>query len=384
MPRQSRRSSSATAAAKNQAAMTRPMSLWPDQLQPLDSINAAFAMTAFDPLQAQSARRRELLEGRMALCQPGLSLRLVLAVQLAVGLGVMPQASGPADMLMRLAGPAVAALGGSLLWIALVCALRPLLGRGSVATARANVWALGGVAGLAGWSLWWLLGLGQGGLWSAPVAGLTGLVMAAAAWGWLGLRARAAQPVQAHARLAELQSRIRPHFLFNALNTALALVQVDPGRAEAVLEDLATLFRAALAETGASVSLDEELDLAQRYLAIEKIRFAHRLDLTWDLDPQAQHARLPPLVLQPLVENAVRHGVEPSAGGGMVLVRTRVQRGLVELDVINSLPDEPSEPGVGMALANVRERLRLLHDVAGDLRTWVDDGQFHARITVPL
>jgi two-component system sensor histidine kinase AlgZ len=191
-------------------------------------------------------------------------------------------------------------------------------------------------------------------------------------------------PVEAGARLAELQSRIRPHFLFNALNTALALVQIDPQRAETVLEDLAQLFRAALAETGAAVSLDEEIDLAQRYLAIEKLRFGDRMQIAWDLDPAAGSARVPPLVLQPLVENAVRHGIEPSLGGGRIQVRTRARRGMVELVVTNTLPEEPGPKGTGIALANVRERLRLLHDVAARFETGVVDGLFHARIDIPL
>jgi two-component system sensor histidine kinase AlgZ len=102
---------------------------------------------------------------------------------------------------------------------------------------------------------------------------LAGVACAALLWAWLDLRSRMWHPANAAARLAELQSRIRPHFLFNALNTALALVRVDPARAEAVLEDLAELFRVALAEAGASVSLEEEIDLARRYLAIEEVRF---------------------------------------------------------------------------------------------------------------
>jgi two-component system sensor histidine kinase AlgZ len=201
---------------------------------------------------------------------------------------------------------------------------------------------------------------------------------------WLRLRAQALLPAETTARLAELQSRIRPHFLFNALNTALALVQVDPRRAETVLEDLAELFRVALAETGSAVTLDEEIDLAQRYLAIEQLRFGERLQVVWDLDPAAARAPVPPLVLQPLVENAVRHGVEPSVLGGRILVRTRVQRGMAEVTVINTLPDEPGRPGSGIALANVAERLRLLHDVAASLHTGVEDGRFRASIVVPM
>jgi two-component system sensor histidine kinase AlgZ len=360
------------------------MSLWPEQPAPLDSAQAGFVMTAFDPQQAEHQRQREQLVQRLMVCQPALTLRWVAALQLAVGLGVMLPAQGWRDGLMRWPGPALAALGASLLWLALVCALRERLAGWPVPRVRRLLVAIGAAAALAGWALMLPLGLAAPSAWQAGLTALCGAWLAAVVWSWMGLREAAARPVEANARLAELQSRIRPHFLFNALNTALALVQVDPMRAEAVLEDLSALFRVALAETGSSVSLDDELDLAQRYLAIEKIRFAHRLQLSWDLDPAASAARLPPLVLQPLVENAVRHGVEPAPGGGGVLVRTRAQRGMAELEVVNTLPEEPGEPGLGMALANVRERLRLLHDVAAELHTWVEDGRHHARITVPL
>ena len=145
------------------------------------------------------------------------------------------------------------------------------------------------------------------------------MAFASLVWVWLDQRARSARPADASARLAELQSRIRPHFLFNALNTAVALVQIDPERAESVLEDLSQLFRVALAEVGASVTLAEEIDLAQRYLAIEQVRFGDRLAVSWEVDAAASSARVPPLVLQPLVENAVRHGIETSLRGGTVL-----------------------------------------------------------------
>jgi two-component system, LytTR family, sensor histidine kinase AlgZ len=212
-------------------------------------------------------------------------------------------------------------------------------------------------------------------------------------WSWLDVRARLWQPAYANARLAELQSRIRPHFLFNALNTAIALVRVDPGRAEAVLEDLAELFRVALADASASVSLAEEIELARRYLAIEQVRFGSRLTVLWRIDPRATTARVPPLMLQPLVENAVRHGIEPLAGGGWVRVQATLQRGQVEVMVSNSIGEEAAVPGNGMALHNLRERLRLLHDVAAQCDVWRDEERgaeggapvpvFRARVILP-
>jgi two-component system sensor histidine kinase AlgZ len=194
-------------------------------------------------------------------------------------------------------------------------------------------------------------------------------------------------PSDARARLAELQSRIRPHFLFNTLNTAVSLVRTDPARAEGVLEDLADLFRVALIDTGGAsgaVTLGSELDLARRYLAIESLRFGDRLRLEWQLDPAADAARLPPLVLQPLLENAVRHGVEPAEAGGMVRVRTRVRLGRAEITIDNSVGTAASRPGHGLALANVRERLRLLHDLDAQFDVYQGDGRYRVRLVVPI
>ena len=135
---------------------------------------------------------------------------------------------------------------------------------------------------------------------------------------------------------------VRPHFLFNTLNTALTLVRLDPAKAEGVLEDLAELFRVAIGDTAESVSLAEEVELAQRYLDIEQIRFGSRLHVSWELDPEAGSARVPPLLLQPLVENAVRHGVEPSPEGGVIRIRTKVKVGRAVLSIANSVPKEAS------------------------------------------
>jgi two-component system sensor histidine kinase AlgZ len=198
------------------------------------------------------------------------------------------------------------------------------------------------------------------------------------------MRAKAKLPADTTARLAELQSRIRPHFLFNTLNTALSLVRRDPARAEGVLEDLAELFRVALTDSGESVSLHEEVELAQRYLAIEQVRFGERLKVSWELDDDAGTARVPPLLLQPLVENAVRHGVEPAPDGGIIRVRTRVKMGRAVVSIANTVPAGPSRPGNGIALGNVRERLRLMHDVAAQFETRLDGDLFRVQIVVPL
>src|SRR5439155_19099048 len=159
-------------------------------------------------------------------------------------------------------------------------------------------------------------------------------------------------PAPSCSRLSELQSRIRPHFLFNTLNSAIALVRAEPAKAETVLEDLAELFRHALADPAESVTLGQEIVLAQRYLAIEQVRFGERLQVQWSLDANASQAKLPPLLLQPLVENAVKHGVEPSASGAQLKISTLRRGSMVVVKVTNSTPAGVGERGHGLALAN--------------------------------
>jgi two-component system sensor histidine kinase AlgZ len=190
-------------------------------------------------------------------------------------------------------------------------------------------------------------------------------------------------PADATARLAELQARIRPHFLFNTLNSAVALVREDPARAEAILEDLSDLFRHALMELGESVTLAEEVALARRYLDIEQVRFGQRLQVEWSVDPSAGQARVPPLMLQPLVENAVKHGVEPSVRGAEVRISTQRRGGTVVIKVTNTVPAGQGRAGQGLAQANVRDRLRLLHDVRGQFQAALKDGVYQVRMEVP-
>jgi len=367
------------------AADTRPASVWPASTRPADLHASSFAPTHFDPLLEQKARDGVRAAVALDVCHPMLALRVMLGVQLVLALGALVSAEGLGDWLTRQSGAMYVGVAGTLLWLVTVCALKSALARRSAAARLGSLLGLGAASALiAWWPLWWL-GLADTGqglrLLGVP---LVGAALSGVAWAWLDLRARLWQPMDASVRLAELQSRIRPHFLFNALNTALALVRVDPARAEGVLEDLAQLFRVALADAGESVSLDEEIDLAQRYLAIEQIRYGNRLQVSWDIDARVGRARVPPLVLQPLVENAVRHGVEPSVHGARIWVQAELRRGQAVVLVSNTVPEAPSAPGHGMALRNVRERLRLLHDVAGQCDVWREGELFRARIIVPL
>ena len=347
--------------------------------------STGFGATMFDLVAELPARRRGP-ESPFDVCHVGVVLRAVLFVHGAVAIAMVFIATTPAVWLALVGAGASVARPAVLVWLVVVCALKRPLAAAPVAAQWTAVVALGAITGFGAARLLSvlfyeaaatnaLLGIGPA---------LAGAAMATVIFQWLSLRALATLPAETTARLAELQSRIRPHFLFNTLNTALTLVRLDPARAEGVLEDLAELFRVAISESDESVTLGAEVDLAQRYLDIEQIRFGSRLHVTWELDPEAASARLPPLLLQPLVENAVRHGVEPSAEGGVIRIRTKVKLGRAVLSIANSVPKEPSRPGHGMALKNVRERLRLMHDVAAQFEARQDKDVFRVQIVVPL
>ena len=132
---------------------------------------------------------------------------------------------------------------------------------------------------------------------------------------------------EARAQATALQARIRPHFLFNSMNTIANLTRADPALAEQVVEDLSDLFRASLADEDRRSTLGDELEMARGYLRIEAQRLGERLRVHWDLpDDLPLHAHMPPLLLQPLLENAVYHGIEPAIDGGEILVSVRAPR----------------------------------------------------------
>ena len=348
--------------------------------RPVDTQTSIFGSTVLNEFAGTRAATSVLFDA----CHAGVVLRALLFVHAVVAVGALFVAGTVAAWSSVFASGSAMALPGVLLWLVLTCASKRVLARTSAIVAAVVVGALGALCGVAGWSLPFLAGAdGQEAVrWFAPA--LAGAGMAAVVYHWLRLRAMAQVPADTTAQLAELQSRIRPHFLFNTLNTALSLVRFDPARAEGVLEDLAELFRVALTETGQAVSLNEEVELARRYLAIEQIRFGDRLRIEWELDAAAGSARVPPLMLQPLVENAVRHGVEPAVDSGTVRIRTQVRRGRAVVSIANTVPEGSSNPGHGIALANVRERLRLMHDVAAQFDAALDGKVFRVKIVVPL
>jgi two-component system sensor histidine kinase AlgZ len=221
----------------------------------------------------------------------------------------------------------------------------------------------------------------------------TKAALAAAALGlvfqhYFELRMRAYSPAIVEARLQALQARIRPHFLFNSLNAVLSLIRSEPRRAESTLEDLAELFRVLMSDPRSMTTLDEELRLCKQYLSIEHVRLGDRLQVEWEIDnigdEVLHNARVPVLLVQPLLENAVHYGVEPATEPVMVQVRVGRVLDALQVTVINPYHgDMPALAGNKIALRNIRERLELLYDLEAQLTTTIVQDRFEARLRFP-
>lgn len=215
-------------------------------------------------------------------------------------------------------------------------------------------------------------------------AWILGALLAALLIAYFFWRTRAYSPALADARLQALQARIRPHFLFNSLNAVLSLVRSDPKRAEEALEDLAELFRALMQDNRRLSTLADELALCRQYLSLEQLRLGERLRVDWDIAAMPEDALVPQLLLQPLVENAIYHGIEPGMEPGTVRIRIARDKKQVRLLLTNPYhPDYQHRAGNRMALANLRERLALHFDVEASLDTQVAGDRFEIRIVLP-
>ncbi len=189
---------------------------------------------------------------------------------------------------------------------------------------------------------------------------------------------------QAEARVQALQSRIRPHFLFNSLNSIAALIPEDPLKAELAIEDLADLFRSALRDSSKVSTLDDELEVVRKYLRIEQHRMGSRLLVQWRLSDTPLDAQVPPLILQPLVENAITHGVEPNAGVGTVEISSAFDGENLVLVVSSPVSKASSfRAGNQIAVANIRERLHYHYSGCASLTLNQQDNQFQAILRFP-
>ncbi len=187
------------------------------------------------------------------------------------------------------------------------------------------------------------------------------------------------------AQLNALQARIQPHFLFNTLNTGAALVHQHPALAEQLLLDLSELFRAALSESKSN-SLEQELLLARRYLEIETLRFGSRIRIRWQLPDKIPEIFLPALSIQPLVENAVIHGIEPYESGGDIDINFIESNGLGRVIISNSLPEKTKSVRKGhqIGIAGTKERIENFYENRGSVTTAIENGRYIATISIPM
>ncbi len=198
------------------------------------------------------------------------------------------------------------------------------------------------------------------------------------------LRNRALSPALTEARLQALQARIRPHFLFNSINAVLSLIRDEPKRAETALEDMADLFRVLMADNRDLSTLVREVELTRRYLDLEQLRLGERLKVEWHTENMPGESLIPPLVLQPLVENAVYHGIEPSAEPGVININVYKVRDEVHLVLRNPYRKEGNHhAGNKMALSNIRERLSLHFDAEASLKSSITDDAYQVHIVIP-
>jgi two-component system, LytTR family, sensor histidine kinase AlgZ len=333
-------------------------------------------------------------------CTSRATLATVLIVELTALVLTLARESGTLDFWTDLARTSMFLLWIGLAGSALLCALRPLLARMTVAAGSAAVLALIGAVIATVSVCAWLFGrtprvIESGGAGLFPAApGMfllrnvaIGLIVTGIAlrYFYVAHEWRKSVELRAAARVHALQARIRPHFLFNSMNTIAALTRSNPPRAEAAVQDLADLFRATLADKGDTITLAEELEVARTYQRMEQLRLGTRLQVVWKTDALPANALVPGLMIQPLLENAIYHGIEPRAEGGTVTISGEVSSDLVTIVVRNPLDPAPRpREGNRLALANIRERLSLLYGERALMKSGRFDAEYIVTLRFPL
>ncbi|VXB15032.1 Alginate biosynthesis protein [Pseudomonas sp. 8AS] len=327
------------------------------------------------------------------LCQPEALLSMVLLAELLVLVLVLSEPMQPGFNWVRLAMTSLFVQWIVLLSAGLLCRLRPLLA--SLRAAVAGTLCCAMVVGLAlactAVADYFELGgplprNGEVNLYLRHA--LISLIMSALLLRYFYLQSqwRRQQQAELRARIEALQARIRPHFLFNSLNSIASLVVVDPFRAEQAVLDLSDLFRASLAKPGTLVPWREELELARRYLSIEQYRLGDRLQLDWQVDAVPDDLPIPQLTLQPLLENALIYGIQPRIEGGLVRVEAQYEDGVFLLCVSNPYDEgaerQPSR-GTQQALVNIDARLAALFGPRASLSVDRRDGRHFTCLRYP-
>lgn len=317
-------------------------------------------------------------------CNLGVVLRVLVGVNAALLLVALAVAGAVDAALKHVLTAAAVVQPVALLSLILWCLLRRTLPRLRLPVQRAIAWAVPVVVtGLI------LAAYGQlSPALHGPQIGvylLMALAAGVAVQHYLELRARAFSPALAEARYQALQSRIRPHFFFNSLNAVLAVIRDDPRRAERMLESISELFRAVMGDVRKLVPFEHELGLCRQYVEIEQTRLGERLKVDWQIGAVHPRARVPQLLLQPIIENAVRYGAEKIEGECEIVVRIRQIGFTLEFFVSNPIAREPIQrEGNQIGLTNIRGRLALIYDLEAKLDARVRRDRFELTMTIPV
>ncbi|EXI73604.1 MAG TPA: histidine kinase [Candidatus Accumulibacter phosphatis] len=318
----------------------------------------------------------------------GVMLRVLLGVNLLALLAALVRSDGLADCLHDYVAMAAWLQPLLLFNLALLALLGNRLQGLALWNARSIVVLLAASSAVLLSALWSSLTFDEWGWQGLVRAGLLAGTAAAFMLSYLALRASALSPALIEARLQSLTARIRPHFLFNSLTAVISLIRLDPRRAESALEELAELFRALLRDPRQLVPIGDELALCRQYLDLEKLRLGERLQVEWSIGDPLPNLAVPPLLLQPLLENAVYHGIEPSAEGGTIRVGLLLRGEELHIDLANpSVALAEHSRGNHMALDNIRERLALHYDLEARLETGevqLADGSREYRVHIVL
>jgi len=338
--------------------------------------------------KARSIKQNTLPDALPNFRNLGVTLRILLISNGLALLQALLQANGWADVPLRMMQTTTLLTPVLLTSLLLLWAAQPWLSRLAywrgvlavitlVATLTLSTYYLGG-------ELYHQLGYGDHHfdavryvLFSMVVCGI--LLM------YFRLRAQVLSRALHDARLQVLRARIRPHFLFNTINAVLGIVRAQPNLAETALEDMADLFRMAMTDTQDLVPLREEIQLSKQYIALEQLRMGERLQVDWQIQDIPKGALIPPLLLQPLLENAVYHGIEPLPQGGRISILLRCKKDELLIKVENPRVPGSTAPHAGnkMALQNIRERLGLLFDVEARYKVESGNDFYHVEITLP-
>jgi two-component system sensor histidine kinase AlgZ len=314
-------------------------------------------------------------------CNLGVLLRavgFVSAIAVVAALVAAPSWTRALDsLLLTLSFAAPGTLATLMLWCLARRSLPPL----DVRVQRVVAWV---TAGLVAAFIALLFGA-HGGPWAVSAHFLAAGVLAAGFQHYCELRERAYSPAVVEAKYQALQSRIRPHFLFNSLNAVLSVIRTEPERAERMLESIAELFRAVMADTRKLVPLEQEIALCRNYVEIEQTRLGNRLAVDWQIGAYHPRARVPQLLLQPVIENAIRYGAEKLAGNADIVVRVRQHGFTLEIFVSNPIaPERPEREGNQIGLANIRGRLALIYDLEAKVETRTHRERFELTMTLPI